>query len=110
MRLVEISKDQAAQLINESFKRADAGMVMLCKNDLMYVLDIGYRVNYATIEDQAGSPFDVLRAEVVGTEFSTIKVWEKSQGFFRPPSVGTVNDFDKFYSIEKTVSNSLTYV
>lgn len=110
MRLVEISKDQAAQLINESFKRADAGMVMLCKNDLMYVLDIGHRVNYATIEAQAGSPFDVLRAEVVGTEFSTIKVWEKSQGFFRPPSRGTVNDFDKFYSIEKTVSNSLTYV
>ena len=110
MRLVEISKDQAAQLINESFKRADAGMVMLCKNDLMYILDIGHRVNYATIEEQAGSPFDVLRAEVVGTEFSTIKVWEQSQGFFRPPSLGTVDDFDKFYSIEKTVSNSLTYV
>lgn len=111
MRLVEIDSTKAEELVSMSFMRRDPGIVILERAGEKFMLDIAHRHGYNTIADQANSPFDVIPVNVSGTEFASIDVLGRPKGYFRPPSADTVADFDKFYSIEKTVKRSKhTYV
>lgn len=111
MRLVEIDKAKAEELVIMSFMCRDPGIVILERAGEKYILDICHRHGYTTIADQANSPFDVIPVSVPDTEFASVDVLGQSKSYFRPPSTETVANFDKFYSIEKTVKRSKhTYV